>query len=173
MVGNKPQHNRNKPQHNKLNNTTETRCNTTETIRNTAKLAQHNKISPIHCVVEISLCCALLGHSTSHISVGDVICRCSCIMPVSLQGQEPIIFSSNLRKCKNLVLVTVADTHLPSHFIRSHNTLLTNPELLQTWLLCLSIYLSIYLSVSGVVYYVCIRDLLSMCDDNRDPNWPS
>ncbi len=29
---------------------------------NTVKLAQHNEISPKHCVVVISLCRALLGH---------------------------------------------------------------------------------------------------------------
>ncbi len=114
-------------------------------------------MSPIRCVVEIWLCCALLGHSTSHISVGDVICRCSCTMPVNLQGQAPIMFSSNLRKCKNLVLVTVADTHFPSQFIRSHNTLPTNPELLQTWLLSLSICQSLGLCI------MCVSGISCLC----------
>ncbi len=40
-----------------------------ETSHNTTKLAQHNKISPMHCgdfVVEISLYCALLRHRSFH-----------------------------------------------------------------------------------------------------------
>ncbi len=42
-----------------------------ETSHNTTKLAQHNKISPMHCAMviscamEISLCYALLGHCSS------------------------------------------------------------------------------------------------------------
>ncbi len=32
-----------------------------ETSHNTMKLAQQKKISSMHCVVVISLCCALLG----------------------------------------------------------------------------------------------------------------
>jgi len=52
------QHDGTKPQHNKISTTQQKQWNyqnTMKTSRNT--LAQYNKISPMHCVVAISLCC--------------------------------------------------------------------------------------------------------------------
>ncbi len=52
--------------------TTETSRNTTETSHNPTKLAQHNVVSRrFLCVVEISLCCALLGHHCVWILTAD------------------------------------------------------------------------------------------------------
>ncbi len=47
-----------------VDNIIETSHNTTKLAQHNENKPQHNEISPMHCVVEISLCCALLGHFT-------------------------------------------------------------------------------------------------------------